>query len=153
MCMCNVNANSFFCKNIQKDNNGYSFHGTFTSVEGIINGEECLLIDCYVVVLANILESTDDNPLDKNIDCKLTLVSKQTGRATRIADFSLEPQNDIVKKNNTHQCKDFSSRRFLVHLENFVLNSSKGDYILKLWMKNKEDTDWKIQSMTLLNVK
>lgn len=151
MCMCNVNANAFFCKNIQQDESGYSFRGTFTSMAGITNKGECVLPNCYVVVLVNILESEANNPLNKNIDCRLTMVSKETGRATKIADFMLEANNDLIKKDNNYQCKDFSSRRFIINLENFVLNSGNGEYILKLWMK---DTDkWKIQSMTLLSIK
>jgi len=153
MCVKNVNVNCFFCKSVQSENGCYSFIETFDSIEGLFdeeNGVNCFLSDCNIVVLTNIIQSETDNPLDKNIRCKLTLVSKKTGRATQIMDFSLDTQTDVVRQNE-YQCKDFINKRFVIHLDKLVLNSGQGDYILKLWMKD-EDT-WKIQSMSQLTVK
>ena len=149
MCLNNVNANCFICKSVKVQSGTTSFDETFNRIGINPTDGEVYLPNCHIVILIGAIEDVLDDLRTKIIPCKLTLVSKDTGAATEIANFKFDPNNNIMASDQ-YQCKHFANTRLIVHLENLKLNSGYGTYLLKLWMK---DTDkWKIQAMYPLTV-
>lgn len=149
MCINNINANIFLCKSAGIKSDLLSFAEIFDTFEGLKKDDGIYLPKCHIIVLLNALYSEKDNPLKKIFQCKLNLVSRSTGKATQLAEFEFNPQTEI-KERQEHQCRSFSSQRFIVHVNELKLNSDKGNYLLKLWLKDIDE--WKIQTMSVLTV-
>lgn len=150
MCVHNVNANCFFCKSARESQSSWTYSETFDTIKLEVLEGKCTIDSCHIVILFNAIESTSDNPLLKDLDCRLTIVNKEDGTAKKITDFKYNPSENIIEKVGSNLCKSYSSQRNVVHVTNLTLPGRRGEYFLKLWIKDADI--WKIQCITLLHV-
>lgn len=164
MCMKYVNTITNCFKSVSKENNCIvSFNAPFESIIATIKDGQSSINDFVVLTLVNILGTGDeskivDNPLSnkKTIDFIIRLTKCDANEENRIGydldRFSINLADMDEKKQIDHACFEFFNYTRMTNVDHIPLQGGVGKYVIKVLIKDSEQEEYTIQSMTKLTI-
>lgn len=162
MCMKYINTTATCFKLVTMDNNKIiAYNAPFNSIKSIEENNELFLDKFSIVTQIDFLgtsspEHKADNPLEmkKRIDfiIRLTkcdpIIENRLGRDLDCFTINLAEmyEKDQVDK----ACFDFLNYTRITNIDKIDLPRGTGKYVIKVLIKNSEDKEYSIQSMTKL---
>lgn len=164
MCMRFVNAATICYKNVIIENsNIVSFDAPFSSIQSTNSGHSKVIGNFSMVTKIDFLgtenqEHKSQNPLEmkKKIDFIIRLTKCDYLEENRIGydidKFTID-LNDMYEKGQVDTaCFDYFNYTRITNIEKLDLPGGAGKYVIKILIKNSEDSEYSIQSMTKLMV-
>lgn len=146
MCVKNLNMNAFICKKIDLNNNEISFVGVTDVLLGKKNNNGSITIPEFAIVIyVNAIRSNTDNTLPIDYECAMRFTSSSTG-TTRVAEFKLDENIEIIDKKEGFVCKQFATNKFVTTLSNYTFPYGEGEYILKILIRKNPEVEPSVES-------
>lgn len=162
MCMKYVNTTATCYKSVVIENEKIaSFNAPFMSIKSIENESGVFLDDFTVVTQIDFLGTNNpkhkaDNPLEqkKTIDfiVRLTKCVKEPSKrvAYDLDNFSIDLADMDEKQQVDLACFGFLNYTRITNVKGLDLPGGTGKYVIKILVKNAEDKEYSIQSMSKL---
>lgn len=156
MCMKNVNITTIFSDNDPSEIGGPIRVGTVS--ENVVGVQVCdanrVLVDgLTVTTFANAFAETEEGELDKKYRILWVLESSNIDSSEKIQLVEAMYDTSLNKRarESNKICRSFSNQIFKFTLRGLLLNDY-GRYFLKIYLKEKEDDEWQIQSINTINI-
>ena len=162
MCMRNVNAVVTLFASVRTNDEYISFSVPFDTIKCIIKNNTPYISDFFIVANMNLMGTTKPECKDSNVveNCKelqclirLTKIAKDPNERLSwdIEKFSIDTSDKKYRFDDA--CVPTVNFRKIVEVQDIELTENyRGDYALKLLVRNNEEDSWQVQSITRLTV-
>ncbi len=162
MCMKYVNATATCFKLVTMDNNKIiAYNAPFNSIKSIEENNTLSLDNFSIITQIDFLgtsspEHQTENPLEmkKTVDFIIRLTKCDSIEENRLGKdldcFSIDLTEMYEKKQVSKACFGFFNYTRITNVDKLDLPKGPGKYVIKVLIKDSEDTEYSIQSMTRL---
>lgn len=156
MCMKNLNLSTIFCDSDLSEVYGSVQLGKFIKETKAIptsDEEKFMIDDLTIVTIVSAISDSNDPNLQKKYDILWTLEPLNANENDRIqlAADTLDVNKNKIEK-NMHICRSFSNQILKFTLRNLALPKVNENYFLKVFLREKNETKWQIQSINSIKV-
>lgn len=162
MCMKYVNTTATCFKSVTMDNNKIvAYNAPFDTIKSIEESNILSLDNFSIITQIDFLgtsssEHKEDNPLkmEKTVDFIIRLTKCDQNEENRVGRdldrFSVNLKEMHERKKVDRACFDFFNYTRITNVDKLDLPKGAGKYVIKVLIKDSEDTEYSIQSMTKL---
>lgn len=156
MCMKNLNLSTIFCDSDLSEVYGSVQLGKFIKETKAIptsDEKKFMIDDLTIVTIVSAISDSNDPNLQKKYDILWTLEPLNANENDRIqlAADTLDVNKNKIEK-NMHICRSFSNQILKFTLRNLALPKVNENYFLKVFLREKNETKWQIQSINSIKV-
>lgn len=160
MCMKNINVSTVFTTDVSFSQVGSIDLGRmvddFTAVRGSVENEQFYVNGLTIFTFVSAISSAETDPeLDKEYDIRWTfepIIPNDNSKRNVLADTRLDVSRNRFKKDDGKICRHFSNQPFRIVLRDYPIRFVDCDYLLKVYLKEKEDETWEIQTINKIYI-
>lgn len=146
MCMKNVNINTV---TFRSPNDGFPSIQVFDRAHSELDSDGLVIRDFNILLILSAIVSDEaensNNCIvkDNEYEVRVRINHMKTNKGVDIASFSFDTNESSINK----VCKPILEKKMIVTVPELSLPYGNGRYAIKVFIKNKKDSDWYIQSI------